>query len=352
LYGEGVDSGNIIGHVIDATTHLPIAHASVDVMRGNTTIVSVHTDENGIYSVFELEPKPYLIKVRTPHFQSGIQLGVPVAGQTITIDFILHFPPGKVKGQVINAMTMEPIGKATVDILDEDIVIQSVISDEHGHYIISDVIPKSYTVRASAANFQSTTQTMAVLTDQTVLAHLALQPYGNVVGQVIHTFTGQPLAGVCVGMWQNDALITHTCTDENGYYSFNGLGYCHLVAQIPQFKDLTQGIQISPLQTAILNFSLVCVEPSPPTNVRGKMVCQRMANRMICRHRIKWNPSSDPSVTSYRIYRDNKRIGEVSATDSLVYLDDGRKEKKSAYFVTAVNAFEQESIPVSATMKK
>lgn len=355
LYGEiasSVHAGNIIGHVFDSTTHLPIAGAHIDVMRGNKIITSVLTDLNGSYYVSGLESKPYLIRVNAPLFQSGVQLGIPISGETITIDFNLNYPSGALTGQIMNALTMEPIVHATVDIIKEGIVVESVKSDEKGCFSITEIVPNTYAVRATASNFQASTLHMTVLTDQTGVINFALDPSGTVVGQVIHAFTGQPISGACVGMWQDNALITYSHTDTNGYFSFNGLGHYQLVVQISHFKDLTQAVQIFPLQTSTLNFSLACMEPSPPTNVRGKIIQSRLMNRVNRINCIKWNPSSDPFVTSYRIYREDKFIAEILAGEPLVYNDEWRKKKKYTYLITAVNAFGQESIPVPFTIKK
>lgn len=344
--------GDIVGSVIDSATNLPIVNANVDIMRGNNIIASVLTDKEGNYSISGLAPRPYIVRVRMPYFQSSLQLGIPVSNQTISIHFVLQFPPGKVIGHVFNAMTGEPLGNATVEILDKGVVINSVQSNEDGSYMISEVAPESYEVRANAPNFQVITQKISLLTNQTFSTDFSLEPFGTVIGQVVHAFTGQPIEGASVGMWQNDELFAATHTDANGCFNLNGLEHSQIVVQALRFYDQEQGVQILSLQTTSLNFSLVCVEPPPPPKVRVTTFYKRVAHQVNRIHCIKWKPSYDPSVTSYRIYRDEKCIAEVSAKDQFVFNDEWRSGNEKAYHVTAVNAFGQEGKPLTVKLIK
>src|SRR5262249_13978040 len=155
----------------------------------------------------------------------------------------------------------------------------------------------------------------------------------------IHAFTGQPIVGACVGMWQNDAILASTHTDANGYFSFNGLGYFQILVQALKFHDLEQSVQILPIQIATLNFNLVCLEPASPSRAYGRVIYRRFIHQVNRVHRIRWKPSRDPSITSYRIYREGKFLAEILATDPSVFEDEWRSEKEKTYQLTAVNVF-------------
>ena len=344
--------GNIKGRIIDANTNLPIANANIDVMRGTNIIASAMTDDNGMYIISKLTPQPYIIRVRAPYFQSSLQLGIPLANETVTIDFALEYPPGSITGKIIDVSTGQPIDNVTIDILENGIIVESVQSNEDGSYILSEVTPANYQMRIAMNGFQTITQDISLLTNEIITVDFTLKAFGRVTGKVIHAFTGEPIVRACVGMWQNDAVFSYTHTDKNGNFSLKGLGNHQLVVQFPKFHDLEKEIDIPPIQTVTLNFSLVCFEPHPPSRIVGQVIYKRFAHQLNRIHRLQWTPSpSNESVVSYRIYREQKLIAEIAANDRLVYHDQWRSEKAKTYQITAINVFGQESESLSVILK-
>lgn len=343
--------GSIAGQIIDSMTHLPISGANVDIMRGNNIIVSALTDEKGYYRIDGLAPRPYIVRVRTPYFQSSLQLGVPVSNQLIIMDFALEFPPGKLMGKVTNIVTGEPISHAIIDLLDKGFIIDSVQSDDDGFYMISEISPGTYQVKITAQEHDSTTQKVTLLTNQDLSLDFALESFGLVEGQVVHQFTGQPIVGASVGMWQNEELIASTHTDENGFFRFNGLKDCQIVVQALNFHDIEQSVYITSNTTSTANFALFWKEPTPPKKVAVSVSYKRFAHQINRIHTIKWRESADPTVVFYRVYRDGKKIVEISAQDSFVYKDKWRTGREKKYEVTAINHFNQESLPTFANIE-
>jgi protocatechuate 3,4-dioxygenase beta subunit len=343
--------GSIIGHVTDSLTHLPLANANVEIMRGNHVVASVLTDEHGNYQVSGLIPRPYIVRVKMSTFPASLQLAILPSNQTVTVDFILQSPPGKVMGQIINVVTGEPIANATIDIVQNGIVIHSIQSNEDGTYNLSEIIPGSYEIKVAAPRCESTSQSLKLLSNQTLMANFALESFGSVVGQVVHAFTGQPIAGASVGMWQNQQLSASTHTDANGHFSLIGLGHYQVVVQASNFHNLEKEVQLTPAQTTTLNINLVCFEPLPPKSMRVKVTYKTIAHQVNRIHGIKWEASPDSSVSSYRLYRDGKCIAEVAANADFVFYDKWRSGKEKVYRLTAVNSFGQESAPLSYKMK-
>jgi hypothetical protein len=339
--------GSIVGQVIDSTTNLPISGANVDVMRGNNIIVSALTDGKGYYHIDGLAPRPYIVRVRMPYFQSSLELGVPISNQEITIDFALQCPPGKLMGRVVNLVTGEPISHATINLFDNGFIIDSVQSNEDGSYLITEISPGTYQIAITAQKHDSTMQKFTLQTNQELELDFALEPFGFVEGQVIHQFTGEPVAGASVGMWQHGELIVSTHTDANGFFRLDGLKDCQIVVQALHFYDMEQSVYIAPKQTSTANFILLWKEPTPPTRVAVKASFKRFAHQVNRIHTIKWRESADLAVVAYRIYRDGKMIAEISAKESFVYKDKWRSGKEK-YAVTAVNQFGQESLPTAA----
>lgn len=340
--------GSIMGQVMDSMTNLPISGANVDVMRGKNIIVSVLTDERGFYRIDGLAPKPYIVRVRMPYFQSSLQLGVPVSNQIITLDFALQCPPGKLLGRVINIVTGEPIRYATVNLLDKGFIIDSVQSNENGFYKISEISPGNYQVKINAQKYDSTLQEIALLTNQELALDFALEPFGYIEGKVIHQFTGQPVAEASVGMWQNGGLVDSTHTDGNGFFRLEGLRDCQILVQALNFYDMEQSVHIASNKTSTAHFTLLWKEPTPLKKVIVKVSYKRFVHQVNRIHTIKWRRSADPTVIAYYIYRDGKKIAEVSADESLVFKDQWRSGKEQKYEVTAVNHFGQESLPAAS----
>lgn len=337
--------GSILGQVMDSTTNLPISGANVDVMRGNHILVSVLTDENGYYRIDGLAPRPYIVRVRMPFFQSSLHLGVPVSNQTIIIDFALQCPPGILMGKVVDLVTGDPIRYATINLLEKGFIIDSVQSNEDGSYKISEISPGAYQVKIISQKHDSTMQKITMLTNQELTLDFALESYGCVEGQVIHQFTGQPIVEASVGMWKNDELFASTHTDENGFFRLEGLRDCQIVVQALHFHDREKKVQIASNRTSTANFTLIWIEPTPPKKIIVAASYKRFSHKVNRIHTIKWSASSDPTVVAYRIYRDGKMIAEVSADESRVFKDNWRSGKEKKYEVTSVNHFGQESVP-------
>lgn len=360
LYGQSDNIGQIVdsasetgilaGLIIDHATHLPIKGAHVEVLRGRSVVASVLSDENGMYSFAELPPKLHLIKVKSVGFQTGLLVAIPIVDQTLFIDFDLIYLPGYLTGQVINSVTKESVANAKIELLEDGFAIDSVQTGEDGSYVIADVNPREYIIRISAVNYQETAQALTLLTNQSLTAHFSIEPFGDLFGQVLHAFTSEPIAGTSLEIWHNQALLNIIHSDEKGFFNLKGIGDCHIVVRAPHFHDLEKGVHILPMQSSTLDFSLVCIEPKPIKKISGKVIHKRYAHQVNRIHRLKWIAGKDPSITAYRIYRKGKPIGQVSATDPLVFKDQWRKEKPQTYSITAVNAFGQESTPVMITI--
>ncbi len=335
--------GRIEGVIKDSYTNLPIPHANVDIKRGSRVVASTVTDEQGYYYVSGLAPKPHILKVKAPSYQSNGQIIIPIAGQTTLFNLALEFPPGKITGQIVHFFTGQSIADATIEILKDDFIIDSVQSNEEGFYTLS-LAPNTYEVRITLADFKSSTQLVNIVSYATTLINFALEPCGTLAGQVVHFFTNQPIEGASVGIWQNGQLFLTTSTDANGYFKLKGHGHYQLIIQAPGFHPLEQGVQINSLQTNEISLKLTCFEPHPPNYFQGKVI-KKMINHHIFDyiHQFTWEASSDPSVVSYRLYCEEICLATIAADDTFYLEIHGRKKKPRLYQLKAVNAFGQES---------
>jgi protocatechuate 3,4-dioxygenase beta subunit len=336
--------GIIEGRVTDVKTNQPIPQATIDIMRGNNIVFSVLTNADGFYRIDQLAPRPYIARVRMDDFQSSMQLVVPISNDILTIDFSLKSPPGKLIGQVFNILTGDPICNAVIDIFENDFMINSVQSNEEGYYVICEISPGNYHVRASSADHSHELQEITFSANQLLSSDFYLEPMGCVEGNVIHKFTEEPISGVSVGFWKDGVLIDSTNTDENGFFRFKGLGDCLVLVQGRNFYEKKELVNIAPAELSTMSFNLLCREPTPPKKVVIMTLYKRFAHQVNRVNYVKWLASKDPTVVSYRIYCNQKKIGEVSAEESFVLRHRWAKGEQN-YQVVAINAFGQKSLP-------
>lgn len=78
--------------------------------------------------------------------------------------------------------------------------------------------------------------------------------------------------------------------------------------------------------------------PQPVTNISGKVIKNRFLTETDIIHRLTWEASPSPNVTSYNIYRNGVLIAQVSAQDPLVYDDHNRSKRKvDTYTIVAIS---------------
>lgn len=101
--------------------------------------------------------------------------------------------------------------------------------------------------------------------------------------------------------------------------------------------QLTQQITIQPTST----------RPLPAANFKGKAIKNRFATQTDLIYKLKWTPSSDPTVTHYILYRNGVLIATIPATGPYQYLDHNRNPKVTdSYNLTAANAANVQSTPL------
>jgi hypothetical protein len=344
---DDTSSGGVEGIIIDSYTNIPISHANVYIMHGNMIVASAVTDEKGYYHISGLAPRLHIIKVKAPSYQQNAKLLVPIAGKTTLFNFALDLPSVKMMGQIIHFFTGQSIANATIEILKDNLLIDSIHSNEEGIYVL-DLAPNKYEVRVSMADFKSVNQQVEIVPYAIATINFALEPFGTLSGQVVHFFTDQPIEGASVGIWQDGTLLHAISTDANGNFNLKGYGYYQCIIHAPGFYPLEQEAQIHSFQAIELKFKLTCFEPSPPPYFHGK-VTKKVINHHIIDyiHQFTWKVSHDPTVVSYRIYCEGKCLATVSANEIPSIEIHGRGRKPKFYQLRAVNAFGQESMPLT-----
>ncbi len=79
--------------------------------------------------------------------------------------------------------------------------------------------------------------------------------------------------------------------------------------------------------------------PLPPASFSGEVVENRFLLQTDRIHRLQWQPSPDPSVTNYELYRNGKKVAVIPTKGPYWYSDHDRSSRvKDVYRLYAVNS--------------
>ena len=151
-------------------------------------------------------PGYYLLVIKT-------STGIPSVAAWLRIGSSTGLSPGTITGKVTNAATGAALVGATVSYSGG-----STTSNATGNYTLSNVSPGAIVVKAQAASFATTEQTVQVNAGATVTLNFALSPPGSVLGRVTDSSTGFAIVGATV-----TANGTSVLTNSTGNYAFTDL---------------------------------------------------------------------------------------------------------------------------------
>jgi len=173
-------------------------------------------------------------------------------------------PPatGTISGNVIDVDTLLPIFGATATD-----GTRSAITDVSGNYAIVNVPVGSYTVTASALDYEDSTQlNVAVVANTVTTVNFALNPilYGTVDGYVTDLVTSNPIVGASV----TDGTRTVT-TDATGYYTISSVpeGSYTVSVSATGYQNDSQPVTVVGNTISTANFSLEVVTIATNTTV-------------------------------------------------------------------------------------
>ncbi len=251
------NGGTIDGTVTDVSL-VPIAGATVEIFQGQTFIATVDTNGSGFYSVPDLAPNNYTVRVTASGF-AGQEKGASVqSGVTTTVDFALAINPGAVSGTVTDAL-LQPIVGAFIEVRNGDTVVGFADTDAGGTYLVPDLAPGNYAVVASADTFQAQSVGATVIASAvTTVDFILTGSPGSISGTVTSAATGLPIPGAAVVVDQNKIIIVSGLTDSNGQYSMTGLapGNYNVVVDATDFALGAVGATVNANADTVVNFEL------------------------------------------------------------------------------------------------
>ncbi len=192
----------------------------------------------------------------------------------------LQAATGNIAGEVEDAFSSSPVPNATIVVLLNNVQVATTTTDINGNYTVANLDTGSYTVRASATNYQTAIQGVTVQANVTTPADFILQPDpGNLTGHVINASTIAPIPGATINVFQNNILIATTTTDGSGGYTILGLpeGSYSVTASHINFGTVVLGVSILPNQTSLLNFFL----PVQSSTIAGQVTLANTATPVV-----------------------------------------------------------------------
>ncbi len=153
-----VGTGTISGSVRNASNNSAINGATVQALQFGSVRGSAIADSNGTYTVPNLLPGTYDLKVSATGFGTAIlPSNSVIAGGTTTVNASLS-GAGTISGRVTRTDGVTAISGATVTAVQAGEPAASATADSNGQYSISTLSPGTYTLVAAASGFMSQTQ--------------------------------------------------------------------------------------------------------------------------------------------------------------------------------------------------
>ena len=257
----GVISPNVNGAAItirkdSATGPIVATTISGPVFDGMMTV-------DGYYRVDNLAPGNYVISVNAIDFENAVSGTTVTANAGSEVNFTLQNQVSTISGQVRSPDGPIPGAAVEVRLLDVNgVVVANLVADPSGNYLTPDLAFGTYTIVASAPNFQTNGATVVISSVTPVTGiDIILQPSpGLIQGTIFNAeFPIQGIQGATVQILdQNGVLIQSLVTDSQGRYQSTGLapgGYT-VIAFAEGFEQGQIGTTVFANTTSIANLTL------------------------------------------------------------------------------------------------
>ncbi|HZQ51577.1 MAG TPA: carboxypeptidase regulatory-like domain-containing protein [Bryobacteraceae bacterium] len=235
--------GTISGSVT-SSAGTAISGATVSYSGGSVT-----TGANGTYTLSNVPAGAASVTAAATGYQSSTQNVTVTAGNTTTQNFTLSTSAGAISGTVKNA-TGAAISGATVSYGGG-----SATTAANGSYTLSNVPVGTVSVTATAAGYQSSTQSATVAAGATTTLNFTLAAtvtVGTISGTVTNS-SGTAISGATVSYSGGTAT-----TLSNGSYTLSNVpaGTVSVTASATGYQSSTQSVTVSAGATTTLNFTL------------------------------------------------------------------------------------------------
>lgn len=166
--------GSIVGQVTNEDDGSPIAGATVSA-NGFDAI----TNADGEYAIYDVTPGEYVLTATTTGFEAAFQAVTVKEGETSTANFALQpIKPdtGHITGRVTNAVDGTGINGTEISSGETVLTTTTTVNSVTGVYALPDLSVGDYTLTASATGFESLSQIVTVIENETTISNFRLQP--------------------------------------------------------------------------------------------------------------------------------------------------------------------------------
>ncbi|MBI4325690.1 MAG: carboxypeptidase regulatory-like domain-containing protein [Chloroflexi bacterium] len=231
--------GILEGQVTDAITSQPLrAYLILTLFPTPNWVGDLYSDTNGFFRFSRLQDKEfnvnnnagtnellYSLTVRHSDHEEQASYGISVTGGATTeVNFALKPLTESLTGSVRQAPDDKPISGVKIEARRLDApgtVLELATTDAQGNYAIAKLPRGRYDVRATAAGYQSASQTIDVRAGGAT-ATFRLSTAGFISCRVYDAETGRPLGGVSVTA-QGASTTEVRTTANDGTCGFDGL---------------------------------------------------------------------------------------------------------------------------------
>jgi len=237
-------TGTITGTVKNSSG-TAISGAAVSYSGGSTT-----TDAAGSYALTNVPAGAVSVSASTAGYVAATQNVTVNLNVTATANFTLSaVPPGSIAGTVKNSSGVA-INAATVSYAGD-----STQTNSSGVYTFSQAPVGTVLLSATAPAYQTSTQSVAVISNVATTANFTLlSTSGEITGVVTNRATAAAIGGATVQISGG----TSTTTNAQGAYTFTKVtaGTYTLAASAAGYQQNTNSAVVSSGATSTLNFSL------------------------------------------------------------------------------------------------
>jgi YD repeat-containing protein len=178
-------TGTVAGTITRLSGGTAVSGALVELLQTNVLKASTNTAANGTYSVPNLSPGTYDVRVSANGFITELRTGNAVAaGQTTTVNVALSIP-GTLSGKVTKSDGTTAISGASVKVRQGATTSGTTTTNATGDYTVAGLAPTIYTVEASATGYATRSQNGVVTGGSTTTVNIRLDaPVAGTVSYV------------------------------------------------------------------------------------------------------------------------------------------------------------------------
>lgn len=250
------DPGFIMGNVKGAITNAPIPGAAANISDSQGVLVdTVLTDTNGSFMTVGLSPGMYTVTVIAQDYQNQIIGAIVTADVTTPVSVVLQPNPGQITG-VITPTNIDAIVQLYTT---DNLFINSIAVDENGNYQFMNLAPGMYIIKAVAQNYAVSQAGVTVISAQTPIVNLTINPNPAQIQGMIQSNAGDPIVNATVKIIDaGETIIGIGLTNQEGRYSIGSIppGSYSVIATAPKFQSEQRGIFVNANQS-VTNFDFI-----------------------------------------------------------------------------------------------